>query len=111
GITKYHDPGPLRVRGFFRVAHAAYFNDRYETALSNFENCDQVSRDLDLQREARWAAFIAALDSHHPETTEYLEEFARVRRPTVDDSVRMANAHLVLGIRRDGVTQALEAHA
>ena len=110
-IEELSDTDTLRARGFFRVAQAAYFNERYETALSNFENCVQVSRDLDLQREARWAAFIAALDSHHPETTEYLEEFARVRRPTVDDSVRMANAHLVLGIRRDGVTQALEAHA
>jgi LuxR family maltose regulon positive regulatory protein len=101
----------LRARGLFRAGQAAYFNEHYENALGHFEECVHDCGQSSLEREARWAAFIAALDSHHPETIRYLNEFADVREPNVDDAVRMANAELILAMRRDGVTEAVAAHS
>jgi ATP/maltotriose-dependent transcriptional regulator MalT len=101
----------LRARGLFRAGQAAYFNEHYETALNHFEGCVRASDDPGLEREARWAAFVAALDSHHPATLEYLDRFARVREPSVNDAVRMANAELIISMRRDGITEAVAAHA
>jgi LuxR family maltose regulon positive regulatory protein len=100
----------LRAQGLFRAGQAAYFNEHYEAALDHFDQCVHASDDLSVEREARWAAFVAALDSHHPETLAYLEEFARVREPSVNDAVRMANAQLIIAMRRDGVTEAVAAH-
>ena len=100
----------LRAQGLFRAGQAAYFNEHYEAALDHFDQCVHASNDLSVEREARWAAFVAALDSHHPETLAYLEEFARVREPSVNDAVRMANAQLIIAMRRDGVTEAVAAH-
>jgi LuxR family maltose regulon positive regulatory protein len=101
----------LRAQGLFRAGQAAYFNEHYDAALAHFDKCVQVASDVSVEREARWAAFIAALDSHNAETLGYLDEFAKVREPNVNDAVRMANAELVIAMRRDSVTEALSAHA
>ncbi|MGN6429650.1 MAG: LuxR C-terminal-related transcriptional regulator [Gaiellaceae bacterium] len=110
-VGELSEPDPLRARSFFRIGQAAYFNEHYEAALESFEQCVRLSRDKTLEREARWAAFIAALDSYHSDTRKYLQEFARVRESTVDDAVRMANAELMLAMRQEGVTEALEAQS
>jgi LuxR family maltose regulon positive regulatory protein len=110
-VGELPEDDPLRARSFFRIGQAAYFNEHYEDALRSFDQCVRVSSDNALEREARWAAFIAALDSYHSDTREYLQEFARVREPTVDDAVRMANAELMIAMRREGVTEALEAQS
>jgi len=102
---------PLRPRSLFRIGQAAYFNEHYEDALRSFEDCVRVSSKRALEREARWAAFIAALDSYHSGTRDYLEAFDRVREPTVNDAVRMANAELMIAMRREGVTETLEAQS
>jgi LuxR family transcriptional regulator, maltose regulon positive regulatory protein len=110
-VDELSESDPLRARSFFRIGQAAYFNEHYEGALRSFDQCVRVSSDKALEREARWAAFIAALDSYHSDTREYLREFARVREPTVDDAVRMANAELMIAMRRGGVTEALRGHS
>jgi ATP/maltotriose-dependent transcriptional regulator MalT len=110
-VDELSERDALRARTFFRIGQAAYFNEHYEDALYSFEECVRVSSDKVLEREARWAAFIAALDSYHSETRRYLEEFARAREPTVDDAVRMANAELMIAMRREGVTEAVEAQS
>jgi DNA-binding CsgD family transcriptional regulator len=110
-IEELSEGDDLRAQGLFRAGQAAYFNEHYDAALDHFDACVNASDDLSLEREARWAAFVAALDSHHPETLGYLEEFARVREPSVNDAVRMANAQLIIAMRRDGVTEAVSAYA
>jgi ATP/maltotriose-dependent transcriptional regulator MalT len=100
----------LRARALFRAGQAAYFNERYEAALTHFNSCVLGSDDRELEREARWAAFVAALDSHHPETLSYLDKFAQSREPSVNDAVRMANAELIISMRRDGITEAIAKH-
>jgi ATP/maltotriose-dependent transcriptional regulator MalT len=107
-VEELSERDPLRARSFFRIGQAAYFNEHYEAALDSFEECVRLSGDKALEREARWAAFIAALDSYHARTREYLQAFARVRERTVDDTVRMANAELMLAMRWEGVTEAVE---
>jgi LuxR family maltose regulon positive regulatory protein len=110
-LNELSEGDPLRARGFFRVGQAAYFNEHYDDALSSFERCVDASSDEMLEREARWAAFVAALDSYHPDVGEYLARFARVGEPTVNDTIRMANAELMIAMRRDGVTEAVDAHS
>src|SRR5947208_3640053 len=110
-VNELSEEDDLRGRGLFRAGQAAYFNEHYEGALNHFDHCVRASSLPSLQREARWAAFIAALDSNNPETPRYLDEFAQVREPTVNDTVRMANAELVIAMRRDGITEAISAHA
>ncbi len=110
-IDELPEHDDLRAQGLFRAGQAAYFNEHYEAALKHFDKCVQAASDVSVEREARWAAFIAALDSHNPETLGYLDEFAKVREPNVNDAVRMANAKLVIAMRRDGVTEALSDHA
>ena len=101
---------PLRARGLFRSGQAAYFRENYDEALSRFDRAVFATTDQALQREVRWAAFIAALDSPNADAVEYLDAFAQVREPALNDVVRMANAGLMIGIRRRGVTEALAAH-
>jgi LuxR family transcriptional regulator, maltose regulon positive regulatory protein len=111
-VHELSDDDPLSARAFFRIGQAAYFNEHYEEALNNFDRCVSASgADQNLEREARWAAFIAALDSYHPDTDEYLRAFARVREPTVNDAVRTANAELMIAMRQQGVREALDAHS
>ena len=110
-LNELRDDDPLRGRGLFRAGQAAYFSEHYVEALSRFDGAVSASSDLVLQREARWAAFIAALDSPDADAVEYLDAFAKLREPTLNDAVRMANAGLMIGIRRRGVTEALAAHA
>jgi ATP/maltotriose-dependent transcriptional regulator MalT len=102
---------PLRARGLFRSGQAAYFRENYDEALSRFDSAVSATPDQALQREVRWAAFVAALDSPNADAVEHLDAFAQVREPTFNDAVRMANAGLMIGIRRRGVTEALAAHA
>jgi DNA-binding CsgD family transcriptional regulator len=110
-VNELPDDDPLRGRGLFRAGQAAYFSEHYDEALARFDGAVSASADQALQREGRWAAFIAALDSPDADEAEYLDAFANVREPTLNDAVRMANAGLMIGIRRGGVTEALAAHA
>jgi LuxR family maltose regulon positive regulatory protein len=98
---------PLLARGFFRAGQAAYFGERYPEALEYFAKCIASPSDRALEREARWTAFIAALDLERSDAPRYLEAFERIREPTIDDSVRMANARLITALRRGGVSEAL----
>jgi DNA-binding CsgD family transcriptional regulator len=109
-VNELLDDDPLRGRGLFRAGQAAYFSEHYDEALARFDGAVSASSDQALQREVRWAAFIAALDSPDEDAAEYLDAFAGVRAPTLNDTVRMANAGLMIGIRRRGVTEALAAH-
>ena len=109
-IDELPEGDAFRAQGLFRAGQAAYFNEHFDTALSYLDRCVRVCTDLAFEREARWAAFVAALDSHHPEMLAYLDEFARVREPSLNDAVRMANAQLIIAMRRDGVTEAVAAH-
>jgi len=110
-VDELHGDDPLRARGLFRSGQAAYFRENYDEALSRFDSAVSATTDQALQREARWAAFLAALDSPNADAVEHLDAFARIREPTFNDAVRMANAGLMIGIRRRGVTEALAAHA
>ena len=110
-VNELLDDDPLRGRGLFRAGQAAYFSEHYDEALARFDGAVSASSDQALQREVRWAAFIAALDSPDADAAEYLDAFAKVREATFNDAVRMANAGLMIGIRRRGVTEALAAHA
>jgi ATP/maltotriose-dependent transcriptional regulator MalT len=110
GVNELHDGDPLRGRGLFRAGQAAYFSEHYDEALARFDGAVSASSDQALQREVRWAAFIASLDSPDADAAEYLDAFAKVREPTFNDAVRMANAGLMIGIRKRGVTEALAAH-
>ena len=109
-VNELHDDDPLRGRGLFRAGQAAYFSEHYDEALARFDSAVSASSDEALQREVHWAAFVAALDSPNADAAKYLDAFAKVREPTFNDAVRMANAGLMIGIRRRGVTEALAAH-
>jgi DNA-binding CsgD family transcriptional regulator len=105
------DGDHLRAQGLFRAGQAAYFNEHYEAALDYFARAVTASSDASLEREALWAAFIAALDFEHPDTIAFLDDFSRVREPNVNDAVRMANAELIIAMRRGGITEAVSAQA
>ena len=100
----------LTGQALFRAGQAAYFAERYEEALNYLECAADKADDRTLEREARWAAFIAALDSGDERATEYLTAFEAIRESRIDDSVRMANARLLIALRRGGIESAL-AHA
>src|SRR5262249_15454155 len=110
-VNQLQNDDPLRARGLFRAGQAAYFSENYVRALSRFDDAVGASSDQALQRDVRWAAFLAALDSPDADAVDYLDAFAKAREPTLNDTVRMANAGLMIGIRLQGVTEALAAHA
>ena len=110
-IDELAEDDDLRAQGLFRAGQAAYFNEHYDAALEFFDRAVGASSDPSLKREARWAAFIAALDYEHPETLTFLDEFNRIREPNVNDAVRVANAELIIAMRRGGITEAVSAQA
>jgi ATP/maltotriose-dependent transcriptional regulator MalT len=110
-VEELPEADEMRPRGLFRVGQAAYFNEHYEMALTSFARCVAASSDQTLKREAKWAALCAALDSYHADAGDYLKRFALAREPTVNDAVRMANAELMLAMRRKGITEALKEHS
>lgn len=99
----------LRPHLLFRAGQAAYFRGSEPEALSHLDDAIATARDPVLEKEARWAAFITALDLDASRASSYLEDFEQVREPTIEDSVRLANARLLTAVRCGGISEALES--
>jgi LuxR family maltose regulon positive regulatory protein len=97
----------LRQRALLRAGQAAYFAERYEGALTHLEESLAYEEDEVLAREARWVAFIAALDAERQDALEFLDRFDDIRVKDTNGSVRMATARLLVATRRGGITATL----
>jgi ATP/maltotriose-dependent transcriptional regulator MalT len=100
---------PLRPRVLFRAGQAAYFLGHEAAALDFLNAATDAATDPDFEKEVRWAAFITALDLDPSRATDYLDDFEQARKPTIDDSVRLANARILTAIRCGGISGTLEA--
>jgi LuxR family maltose regulon positive regulatory protein len=101
--------GPLASAAYYRAGQSSYLMDETEAALEYFGNAHEAATSPVDARNALWGQFIVSLELERSDVAESLEAFARTGRQDRDTRVRIANGHLIIGIRQGGVTEAVTA--
>jgi LuxR family maltose regulon positive regulatory protein len=108
--AKALDPGePLASAAYYRAGQSSYLMDETASALEYFRKAHETAVEPSAARNALWGEFMVSLELERADVAENLEAFARIGPQDRDTRVRVTNGHLIIGIRKGGLTEALAA--
>ncbi|HEY8765791.1 MAG TPA: LuxR C-terminal-related transcriptional regulator [Dehalococcoidia bacterium] len=101
----------LSSRAFCLAGRAAHLDNREADALAHFRSARNLAEGEAERRDAMWGSFLCvqgqAFESEE-ELRSTLAEFVSQDSTSPDETLRSANARLIVGVTVSGISQALE---
>ncbi len=101
----------LSSRAFCLAGRAAHLDNREADALAHFRSARNLAESEAERRDAMWGSFLCAQAQAFESEAELrstLLEFVSQDSPSPDETLRSANARLIVGVTIGGIPQALE---
>jgi ATP/maltotriose-dependent transcriptional regulator MalT len=99
----------LSSRAFYLAGRAAHLDNREPDALSHFRSARELAQEEAQRRDAMWGSFLCAQAfDNESELRSMLAEFVSQDTRSPDETLRSANAQLIVGVTVGDIPAALE---
>jgi ATP/maltotriose-dependent transcriptional regulator MalT len=100
---------PLFARAFIVAGHAAHLSDREEAGVRHHSHALNAALTESDKREALWGKLICANQLDLPEVPDLIRELEDFGIGAPKDRLRLATVRFVVGLRGEGISDALAA--
>ena len=99
----------LSSRAFYLAGRAAHLDNREPDALAHFRSARELAQEESQRRDAMWGSFLCAQAfDNESELRSMLADFVSQDMRSPDETLRSANARLIVGVTVGGIPAALE---